>query len=324
MSEKQILVTCDLTTEALALLKSQPGLEVSFSKERQPTPEEIKNSHALLVRSGTRLHKDLLMTAQNLEFIVTATSGFDHIDLETCRKKSIRVSHCPEANVESAAQLTVAMILNALRQLPQLHSKVIKNHWRENTSRGKELTGLQLGVVGMGRIGQRVARLAQAFQMTVVAHDPYVSVDKIQQMGVQTLGLIELFKTSDVITFHVPLTSETKHMVNHRTLGHFNPEAWIINASRGPVIDETELAVRMREGLFSGAALDVFEREPLPKESPLRLHEKIVLSPHVGAYTEQAFERASSQAAEKVVSWFTEGQWTDRLPPETEWAKHLI
>ncbi len=323
MSKKQLLVTCDLTTEALALLRSQADLEVSFSKSRHPTPAEIQSAHALIIRSGTRLHKELLTKAKDLEFVVTATSGFDHIDLKTCQERQIRVSHCPEANVESAAQLTLSMILNALRQLPQLHQKVIKNHWRENIKRGKELTGMQLGVIGMGRIGRRVAQLAQAFQMTVVAHDPYVPAKDLQSVGVQPLGLIEVFKTSDIISFHVPLTSETKHMVNHRTLAHFNPEAWIINTSRGAVINETELAVKMRKGLFSGIALDVFEKEPLPKESPLRPQEKIVFSPHVGAYTEQAFAKASRQAAEKVISWFNKGQWTHRLPPEAEWAKYL-
>lgn len=324
MSKKNVVVTCEITTEALALLKSQNHLDVSFSKSGQPEIDEIQQAHGLLIRSGTRLHRDLLLQCANLEFIVTATSGFDHIDLTTCKERGIEVSYCPEANVESAAQLTLSLILNILRHLPQMHNRVTKNHWRENTKRGLELTGLQLGLVGLGRIGKRVAQLAQAFQMNVVAHDPYVDTSEMQNLGVQPLGLIEVFKTSDVVSFHVPLTSETKHLVNHRTLAHFNPDAYLINASRGPVIDETELAVRMREGLFSGVALDVFEREPLPKESPLRVLDNAIFTPHVGAYTEQAFQRASMQAAEKISAWFKDQKCKDLLPPNTEWARYLI
>lgn len=323
-SALSLLITCDLTLEALAMLRAQNNLKIEFSKSQQPTAEELQDAQALLVRSGTKVNEHLIKQCPKLKFVVTATSGFDHIDLNFCKKQNIAVSFCPQANAESAAQWTMTLMLNLLRQFPKTTMALEQNKWREGLKRGLELSGLQLGLIGLGRIGSRVAELAQVFQMNVVAHDPYVEMSHFEKLGVKPLGLIEVFKTSDVVSFHVPLTKDTRHMINHRTLEHLNPDAYLINASRGGVIDETELAVRMRTGLLSGAALDVFEKEPLASDSPLKGLNNVILTPHVGAFTEQAFTRGSQEAANKVISFLRGEPVSDLLPPPTPWAAQLL
>jgi D-3-phosphoglycerate dehydrogenase len=324
MSKVKVLVTCDLTSEALAVLRSRDDIDLQFSQTPQPTPAELEKVQVLLTRSGTRVNDQLLQNAPALKFVVTATSGFDHFDLKLLQKNGVGASFCPSANAESAAQWTLTLMLNLLRQFSKMAASVRQQKWREGFTRGVELSGLQLGIVGLGRIGSRVATLAQAMQMDVVTYDPYVPRETFSRLNVKTLGLIELFKTSDVISFHVPLTIETKAIVNRRTLEHINPDAYLINVSRGAVIHEAELATHMRLGHLKGAALDVFENEPLPKDSPLRGLSNVILVPHVGAYTDQAFARGSFEAAEKVVAFLRGQPVSDSLPPQTEWANHLI
>lgn len=319
----RVLITQDCSSEATAVLSSRIGAEVVCAETPQPSAEELKGVHALLIRSRTKVNKDLLALATDLKIVASATSGFDHMDTLACQAKGITVVHCPEANQESAAQLTMTLMLDITRQMTFAHNNIKQGKWREGLARGIELTGLQLGIVGLGLIGGRVAELANAFKMKVVAYDPYQTDEQFVKVGARRIGMMELFKSSDIISLHVPLTRETKHLINPRTLAHFNPDAYLINVSRGPVIDETELAVFMRKGRLKGAALDVFDKEPLSKDSPLHSLDNIIFSPHIGGHALQAFEKASMLAATKICEYF-QGQAPDRqLPLNVEWAQYL-
>ncbi|MEO0334865.1 MAG: NAD(P)-dependent oxidoreductase [Pseudomonadota bacterium] len=278
----KVIVANECSIEAIALLKSMFANQVSSITQRELTREDLKDTEALLIRSGTRITNDLLERAPNLKTVVSSTVGFDHMDLDAMAKRNVVAMYCPSSHTESTAQLTIAHFLNLTRSLVLADKAIRKDYWRTEIKRKASLEDMQLGIVGFGRIGQRVAELARVFGMHVVAHDPYVDHGVFEKTGVKPLSLIEVFKTSDLVTFHVPLTTETRHMVNEKTLEHFNPKAYLVNASRGGVINETELAVKMREGLLAGAALDVFEKEPLKKQSPLMELPNVLLSAHMG------------------------------------------
>lgn len=315
----QLLITDAFHGDSLAYLKGHLDSIILRSADTKPTAEELKDCEGLLIRSRTRIEESLLRLAPKLRFIVTATSGFDHIDLDACEKRKIVVAFTPDANASSAAELTLGLMLSLLRKLPKALKQIDKNHWRKDELRAEVAEGKTLGLIGLGRIGQRVAKFGQALNMKVLAYDPYIEDSIFQKTEVERLGLSEVLVSSDVVSFHVPLTSETFHIVNHQTLQVINPEALLINTSRGGVVDENELIVALESGRLRGAALDVFEREPLIKESRLRQLRNVILTPHIGAFTREAIARASQQAAQKTVDFFAKGECSDMLPLETPW-----
>lgn len=320
-----ILVTDHYTTPALARLKSQLACEVRHTEGLRPTQEEMQWADVLMIRSRTKVDENLLEWSQHLKLIITATSGFDHIDLNACQKRNIKACFTPEANAPSAAELTLGLMLTFQRRLYEAQSSVKKRSWRESVPRGAELKDKLVGIIGLGRIGSRVSRMLNAFEARVIAYDPYQEDAQFEQAGAERAGLSEVFRAADILTLHVPLTKETYHLINHQTLLTINPQAILINASRGEVIEETELIEALDLGILTGVALDVFEREPVSNTSRLRDRENVVMTPHVGAYTEEALERASQEAANKVITYFKEPQGlSDQLPIDAPWFEKVI
>lgn len=312
------LLVCDhYTPEALSRLQAIG--KVQKAKGFQPLQEELDDSSALLIRSRTRVDADLIKRSPQLKYIITATSGFDHIDFEACEAAKIKVAYTPEANAASASELTWALILNLVRSVTSADKSVRRHEWKDQLTKAHNLQGLQLGIVGLGRIGKRVAKMAQAFEMRVTAYDPYIESSLFNELNIEALSLIEVLLSSDIITLHVPLTPETRQIINHQTLEHINPEAYLINVARGELINETELAIRMEKGMLRGAALDVFEKEPLSQDSRLRSLKNVLLTPHIGAYTLEAFEKASQMAVDELF-FMIEGQHSpNQLPLQTGW-----
>jgi D-3-phosphoglycerate dehydrogenase len=261
----------------------------------------------------------LLSQAPQLKLVVTATSGFDHLDLTALQERSIQVCYTPEANVESAAAHTWTLLLALTRHLPTAAAAVHRGEWRDSIPRGELLEGKRLGLVGLGRVGTRVAEIARAFRMSVMAFDPYIDNETFLKSKAERAGQMEVLLASDVISFHVPLTKETRRMINQATLPLLNPHAFLINTSRGGVIDEADLAQAMDGGILRGAALDVFENEPLPRASKLRGRANVILSPHLGAYTWQALEAASQQAVDRIIEWADGHALSFALPPTVPW-----
>lgn len=317
---KKILITDRFAQDVYLYLQQQPQFEVLRSDSPIHLPlEHIVSAHALIIRSRTRIDEELLKKARNLQVIVTATSGFDHIDLEATQKWGVTVMHTPAANIESAAQLTFALLLACSNHVLAAHRKVKAGDWNREQLVGLELSGRTYGIVGLGRIGTRVAQLAQAFGMNVVAFDPYQEDEHFEKHKVARLSYEEVLKTADVLSFHVPKTLETDSMLNRSHFEYLHRGIILINTSRGSVIHELDLCEAIEKGWIRAVGLDVFEKEPLPRTSKLLTYPNLVLTPHIGATTEDAFYKASNLAAQKVVGFFLDGSTSDTLPPQVPW-----
>ncbi len=313
----KILVSDLFSNTAIARLKANPKIELIQCLPKEVTTEKLKEISIWLLRSRTQVHKKLIDEAKNLKLVITSTSGFDHLDIEELKKRNIIAAYTPDANVESAASHTWTLLLALTRHLNMGFEAIKKQEWRESVPRGELLKGKTLGLMGLGRIGQRVAQMGLAFGMDVIAFDPYQSDEVFK--NIERSGQAEVFRASDVLSLHVPLTKETFRMINHATLHNLNPDAYLINTSRGSVIEETELCEALDEGILRGVALDVFEREPLVKTSKLRGRKNVILSPHLGAYTAEALESASHQAVDQVEQFLSEKPVANTLPLTAPW-----
>ncbi len=315
------VLICDrFDVEAFARLKADPRLRVETSAQPIPTASELENCEALIIRSRTKITTELLNLSPQLSLIVTATSGFDHIDLNAT--KNLAVAHTPNANADSATELTWALILATTRRLGEAQKAVKLGHWDRSALIGRELSGKTLGIVGLGRIGTRVARIGSAFGMKIAAFDPYLESTDFAKACAERLSYEELLRLTDVLTFHVPDTRETRHMLRASHLELMSRHAIVVNASRGPVIREPDLVAALSEGWIAGCGLDVYEREPLPRDSRLMSFPNVILTPHLGATTSEAFARSSQEAASIVLRFLEVGREAlgrDALPPTAEW-----
>ncbi len=318
--KKKILVCDRFSMESLHLLQSQDHFEViKVAPMHLLTSEHLAQAHGLLIRSRVNVSADLLKLAKKLEIVITATSGFDHIDLEATDKWGITVMNTPNANRESAAQLTLTLMLALNHRLLEAHRLTKAGLWRQENLLGSELQEKTWGIVGIGRIGTRVAELATAFKMNLISYDPYQTDDVFDKYQIKRVSYEELLKLSDVISFHVPKTKETHKMLNASHFEYINRDVLLVNTSRGTVIDEESLVKALENRWLKGAALDVFEKEPLPRNSKLLNFPEVLLTPHVGAYTEDAFMRASEEAVLKLIHFFRDGTTSDTLPPKAAW-----
>lgn len=320
-----IVITEKFSTEALITLKSENLAEVVKLSSLDELPDHLAKATGLIIRSRTQITRELLANAANLKLIITCTSGFDHIDLQATQEKNIHVMYTPNANAQSAAELTWGLILNTHRPIQDSHKQIKAGHWdRDKLSAGFELAGKTIGIVGLGRIGQKIAGFAQAFSMNVVAFDPYQEDEIFEKFKLERSSYEELLKQSDIITFHVPLTKETKNMMNRSHFEYTNKDVVIINASRGSVINEDDLASALDEGVVRMAGLDVFAKEPLSRESKLIKSPKVVLTQHIGAMTEQAFAKASLEACNLCIDFLKTNKTQNTLPFENNWGSMMF
>jgi len=226
--------------------------------------------------------------------------GVDNIDLEAASERGIAVFNAPEGNTVAAAELTMALILTVVRRVAEADRSIREGRWNRSAFRGVELRGRLLGLVGAGRIGGEVARRCRAFGMDVIGFDPYLAAETAEVLGVRLVELDRLIDEADVITLHVPLTEETRGLIDEAVLRRMKRESFLVNASRGGVIDEDALAQALTEGWIAGAALDVYATEPLPADSPLRAAPNLVLTPHLGASTREAQVEVAREVAIKL------------------------
>lgn len=307
-----VVVLENYSLNAIARLKAS-DIEVS------DRPTDLSQADCILIRSRTRIDADFLEKAPRVKLIVSATSGFDHIDWKECKKRGIICAHTPEANAQSTAELTMALILAGERDLPMAIRNVRGNLWREGLQRPRGLDGKTLGLVGLGRVGSRVARMAAAFGVKLVAHDPYINFENFSHLNCLRLGFVEVLRAADIVSLHVPLTKETTHMLNHATFKEMQSDAILVNTCRGPVVDENDLMSALDEGIIRGAAMDVIEREPPPNGHRLLSHSRLLLTPHIGAFTETAWEKASVTAANQVLRLQRGEKIMDTLPLAAPW-----
>ena len=304
----KILVADNVSERALEALKSEPSFEVVFlpAKAGASVTDEIKDADALVVRSATKVTAQLLEHATRLRAIGRAGVGVDNVDLDAATKKGIVVMNTPGGNAVAVAEHALALILALVRRIPQADGALKQGKWEKKKLIGTELRSKTLGLIGLGKIGMEVARLAQAFQMEVVAYDPYVSTMLAREQNVRLVPLEELLKTSDFISLHASGTAETKHLLNAQTLALAKPGVRIVNCARGELINEADLLAALESGQVAGAGLDVFEQEP-PKDFKLVGHPNVVATPHIAGSTEEAQEIVGIRIAEQVRDYLLQG-----------------
>ncbi|HEU5223501.1 MAG TPA: phosphoglycerate dehydrogenase [Candidatus Lumbricidophila sp.] len=259
----------------------------------------LADAHAILIRSATQIDAEAIAGAPKLQVIARAGVGLDNVDVKAATTAGVMVVNAPTSNIISAAELTIGHILSLARQIPAAHASLQSGAWKRSAFTGTELYEKTLGIIGLGRIGALIAARLQAFGMNVIAYDPYITATRAQQLGVQTVSLDELLAQSDFITIHMPKTPETTGMISTDQFALMKPTACIVNVARGGLIDEDALAVALESGTIAGAGLDVFSSEP-PKDTKLTGLKNVVVTPHLGASTDEAQEKAGVSVAKSV------------------------
>lgn len=298
----KILVSDAIAEEGIAKLR-EAGFEVEVKTGLKPEEliKVIPEYDGLIVRSATKVTREVIQAGKNLKAIGRAGIGLDNIDAEAAKERGIKVLNTPAATTISVAELTMGHMLALARHIPQATASLKAGKWEKKQFMGTELYGKTLGIIGLGRIGREVAKRASAFGMDIVAYDPYVRETDVRDLGLKLLPLEDLLQYSDYITIHVPLTPETKHMLGKREFELMKPGVRIINCARGGVIDEQALYEALVSGKVAGAALDVFEEEP-PKDNPLLKLDNVIGTPHLGASAEEGQLRAGVEIAEKMIA----------------------
>jgi D-3-phosphoglycerate dehydrogenase len=273
----------------------------------------LSTADALIVRSTTRVTREMLAKAPRLKAVGRAGVGVDNIDLPAATSRGIAVFNAPGGNTIAAAELTMALLISVARKIPAAEASMRRGEWTRAAFQGVELRGKTLGLIGAGRIGSEVATRCQAFGMEVVAYDPYLSPTRADELDVELTGLDEVIERGDFISMHVPLTEETRGICGLDALAKMKPTAFVVNASRGGVVDEAALAKALQNGDIAGAAIDVYEDEPLAADSPLRDAPNLVLTPHLGASTEEAQVGVATEVAQKIRLLLETGNRADAL-----------
>jgi D-3-phosphoglycerate dehydrogenase len=302
----KVLVAEKIGASGVALLRDS-GFEVDEGAEHL---DRIGDYSGLLIRSATQVDADLLARASNLKAIGRAGVGVDNVDVEEATKRGIVVANAPESNVVTAAEHTMALLLALARNVPQAHASLVEGRWDRSKYSGIELMDKTLGILGFGRIGQLVAERARAFGMRVLAFDPYVAAERYRELGVEKAETSDdLYAEADFITLHLPKTPDTEGWLDAAALAKCKDGVRILNVARGPLVVDDDLKAALDSGKVGGAALDVFRSEPAT-EHPLFSYPNVIVTPHLGASTAEATDRAGFQAAEQVVAALTGGAVT--------------
>lgn len=298
----KVLISDSLSKEAVEILTKEKELSVDVNTKL--TPDElkkvIKDYDALIVRSGTKVTKDIIEAAAKLKIIGRAGVGLDNVDVDAASKKGVVVVNTPAGNTISTAEQALTLMLSLSRNIPQADASMKRGEWERKKFMGHELYGKTLGIVGLGRIGSEVAKRALSFGMKILAYDPYLSMEKAKELGIEPADLPTLYKNADYITVHTPLTDDTKHMISDKEIAMMKKDVRLINCARGGIIDEEALAKAIESGKVAGAALDVYEEEPPSKDSRLLKLDKMILTPHLGASTEEAQTNVAVEVANTV------------------------
>ena len=303
MPKQRVLVTDTLAETGLDILRAAEDIELDYRPglKGDELLKAVAESDALITRSGTAVTPELVNAGTRLRIVGRAGVGLDNVDVDAATRRGILVINAPTANIMSATEHTMAMLLALCRNIPEAHASVKRGEWTRSKFMGIELNGKTLGVVGLGRIGSRVTVRARAFGMNVIAYDPYITDSAFERVNAEKVSLERLLEHADVITVHTPATDETRGMLGAQQIARMKDGAIALNIARGGIWDEQALADALNSGKIGGAAIDVYESEPPGKEHPLLNAKNIILSPHIGANTIEAQDRVAVQTSEMVV-----------------------
>jgi len=296
----KVLVSDPIDQAGIDILAQVAQVDIKTKLSPEELVQIIPDYDALMIRSGTRVTEAVIAAATQLKIIGRAGVGVDNVNVPAATRKGIVVVNSPEGNTIAAAEHTLALMLSLSRHIPEANRSVKAGQWERKQFMGVEVYKKTLGIIGLGKIGTHVATVARSMGMKLLAYDPFLSSERAEQIGCRLVELDVLFSEADYITLHLPKTPDTIHLINAETLAKMKPTARIINCARGGIIDETALATALKEGKIAGAALDVFESEPLG-ESPLKaLDQQVILTPHLGASTEEAQTNVAIDVAEQI------------------------
>ena len=305
-----VLVPDSVNKKAVEILE-QAGLKVTApgQMKREETLAAIAEADALIIRSATKADAELINASTKLKAIARAGVGVDNVDLAAASAKKIAVMNTPAGNTVATAEFAFGLMLALARHIPQSHSSMQNGKWDRKSYQGVELRGKTIGIVGYGRIGQAVGKRAQAFEMTVLAYDPYIPADTIRKIGAEPVTLDELFAKSDFISLHSVITDETRGMINATNIAKMKKGVRIVNAARGALINDADLAEALKSGQVAGAAFDVYTEEPPPADHPFIGLPNVIDTPHLAASTDEAQVAVAIEAAELIVAALQKGEY---------------
>ncbi len=309
----KVLVKEKIADSGVDLLRANFDVDLGLDMSDKELEGAIAEYDAILIRSATKLTADLIERAGRLKVIGRAGTGVDNVDIPAATRRGIIVANAPESNSVAAAEHTLALALALCRNVPQAQATLVDGRWERSRFKGSELYGKTLGVIGFGRIGQLVAKRAQAFEMEVIGFDKFVSAERFRELGVEGAeGLDDLFGRADIVTLHVPKTPDTIDLIGAEAIAAMKDGARVVNCARGELVDLDALTAGLESGKLGGAALDVFPSEPFT-EHPIFAREDVVVTPHLGASTAEAQDRAGVVTAEQVTAALTGGVVTNAV-----------
>lgn len=303
MSMNQSVLICDQVAPILNEILQKNGLKITYEPEITPDQikEKISNFDIVVVRSRTKITKEMIDKATQCKIIARVGVGLDNIDVDAAKAKGIRVINAVEGAMNAVAELVLGLMLSLAREIPRADREIRNGNWLKKELMGSELSGKYLGIVGLGNIGKRLAKLARGLNMNIIGFDVMpIADDFARDVGLIKADIDTLLSSADYISFHVPLTETTHHLVNSKRISTMKKTAYIINTSRGEIIDEDALYNALKEGKIAGAALDVFEKEPATGNKLATLP-NVVCTPHIGAQTKEAQTLAANVIGEKII-----------------------
>lgn len=304
-----VLVTDKVAEQGLSSLHEDDRFSVIYEHDSTSGGfrESLAAAHALIVRSGTTVDAAMLDGGPNLRVVGRAGVGVDNIDIAAATERGVAVVNAPAGNTIAAAEMTMALVLATMRHVAAADASIRAGRWDRTAFKGSELRGRRLGLIGAGRIGAEVAIRCQAFGMDVVVYDPYLAPERAAEIGCRLTDLDEVIETSDVISCHVPLTDETRGMIDAVAISRMKRGTFVVNASRGGVVNESDLVEALVSGHLAGAGLDVYAEEPLSPSSPLLEAPNLTLTPHLGASTLEAQNHVAVEVAQYVAAVLVDG-----------------
>ncbi len=314
MQKIKLLITDGLSTEGLQMLEKSNRFEIQFHKsvEKEALKGMLPWAEVIIIRSATKMTKDLIDLAPNLKVIMRAGAGVDNVDVEHSTKKKVLVLNCPGTNNNAVAELTLGFMFGLLREIPRATAGMKANLWEKKDLVGNEAAGRTIGLVGFGAIGNLVGKACNALGMPVVVFDPRGKelAQKSEYSFVKTWAnsVDDVFANADVVSLHLPLMDSTKNSVGASQFAKMKKGSYFINASRGGIANEAALLEALNNGTLAGAALDVFDQEPTPPDHPLVKHPKVICAPHIGAATKEAQHKVGIAAAKYVIDFYAEGK----------------
>jgi D-3-phosphoglycerate dehydrogenase len=313
-----ILIPDNLDKAGLNLLSGVEGITIQSAAKmsRDEVIAAIPEVDALIIRSATKVDRAMLEAAPKLKLVGRAGVGVDNVDLIAATDRGVVVMNAPDGNTIATAELAFALMLSLARQIPAAQASMQAGQWDRKSFMGSELRGKTLGIIGFGRVGRAIATRAKAFEMTVITYDPYVSHESPMAMGVEPVSLGTLYERADFITLHALVTDENKHMINAKSIAQMKQGVRIINAARGALINEADLAQAIKDGHVGGAGIDVYEPEPPEAGHPLVGLKGVIHTPHLGASTLEAQDEVAVQIAQQTLDALLKSKYKNVVNPD--------